>query len=65
MSREPWAMPAETGIGLKSRRMSMSLPDDFLVDVVELEEEYHQQSTFIGRRGKQVGKGATAHVKLV
>lgn len=65
MSREPWAMPAETGIGLKSRRLSMSLPDDFLVDVVELEEEYHQPNTFIGRRGKQVGKGATAHVKLV
>ncbi|KAM0146396.1 hypothetical protein ACHAPG_011155 [Botrytis cinerea] len=65
MSREPWAMPAETGIGLKSRRMSMSLPDDLLVDVVELDEEYHQQTTFIGRRGKQIGKGATAHVKLV
>lgn len=65
MLREPWAMPAETGIGLKSRRMSMSLPDDLLVDVVELDEEYHQQNTFIGRRGKQVGKGATAHVKLV
>ncbi|TGO35714.1 hypothetical protein BHYA_0149g00270 [Botrytis hyacinthi] len=65
MLREPWAMPAETGIGLKSRRMSMSLPDDLLVDVVELYEEYHQQTTFIGRRGKQVGKGATAHVKLV
>ncbi|CAD6444213.1 f35be78f-bbca-4ea8-b017-d9796348420e [Sclerotinia trifoliorum] len=65
MSRDPWAMPAETGIGLKSRRLSMSLPDDFLVDVVELDEEYHQQNTFIGRRGKQVGKGATAHVKLV
>ncbi|TGO83225.1 hypothetical protein BPOR_0680g00010 [Botrytis porri] len=65
MLREPWAMPAENGIGLKSRRLSMSLPDDLLVDVVELDEEYHQQTTFIGRRGKQVGKGATAHVKLV
>ncbi|KAI9641650.1 hypothetical protein NHQ30_009504 [Ciborinia camelliae] len=65
LSREPWAMPAETGIGLKSRRLSMSLPDDFLVDVVELEEEYHQQSKLIGRGRKQIGKGATAHVKLV
>lgn len=65
MSREPWAMPAETGIGLKSRRLSMSLPDDFLVDVVELDEEYHQHTKLIGRGRKQIGKGATAHVKLV
>lgn len=65
MSREPWAMPAETGIGLKSRRLSMSLPDDFLVEVVELEEEYHPHTKMIGRGRKQIGKGATAHVKLV
>ncbi|ESZ96332.1 hypothetical protein SBOR_3264 [Sclerotinia borealis F-4128] len=65
MSREPWAMPAETGIGLKSRRLSMSLPDDFLVDVVELDEEYHQPNKLIGRGRKQIGKGATAHVNLV
>jgi serine/threonine protein kinase len=58
-------MAAETGIGLKSRRMSLSLPDDFTVDVVELYTEYCDQSKLLGRRGKSVGKGATANVKLM
>jgi len=63
--RQIWGMAAETGIGLKSRRLSVSLPDDFTVDVVELDEEYAPQSKLIGRRGKSIGKGATAHVKLM
>ncbi|KAG0645000.1 Serine threonine-kinase HAL4 SAT4 [Hyphodiscus hymeniophilus] len=65
ISRQVWGMAAETGSGLKSRRMSLSLPDDFTVDVVELYNEYADQSKLLGRRGKSVGKGATANVKLM
>lgn len=65
ISRQVWGMAAETGIGLKSRRMSLNLPDDFTVDVVELYSEYSDQSKILGRRGKSVGKGATANVKLM
>jgi protein-serine/threonine kinase len=65
MRRQPWGMAAETGSGLKARRMSLSLPDDFTVDVVELYSEYADQSKMIGRRGKTLGNGATANVALM
>lgn len=65
ISRQVWGMAAETGIGLKSRRMSLSLPDGFNVDTVELYSEYQDQSKIVGRRGKHLGKGATANVKLM
>ncbi|EHK99668.1 putative Serine/threonine-protein kinase HAL4/SAT4 [Glarea lozoyensis 74030] len=58
-------MPAETGIGLKSRRLSLSLPDDFTVDVAELYTEFQDQSKMVGKRGKSIGKGATSKVKLM
>ncbi|TVY13446.1 Serine/threonine-protein kinase HAL4/SAT4 [Lachnellula arida] len=63
--RSIWALPAETGIGLKSRRMSLSLPDDFTVDVADLYSEFSDQSKLVGRRGKSIGKGATSKVKLM
>jgi protein-serine/threonine kinase len=63
--RQVWGMAADAGIGLKSRRLSLSLPDDFMIDVVELYTEYSDQSKIVGRRGKNVGKGATANVKLM
>lgn len=59
------SMPAATGAGLKARRMSLSIPDDFHVDTVELNEEFTSGSLVPGRRGKLVGKGATATVKLM
>lgn len=65
MPRQVWGMAAEAGIGLKSRRLSLSLPDDFTVDVVELYSEFSDQSKLIGRRGKSIGKGATAMVRLM
>ena len=65
LSRQVWGMAAETGSGLKSRRMSLSLPNDFTVDVVDLYSEYTNQSKLLGRRGKSVGKGATANVQLM
>lgn len=52
-------------MGLKSRRMSLSLPDDFTVDVAELYSEFSDQSKLVGRRGKSIGKGATSKVKLM
>ncbi|KAH9214066.1 kinase-like domain-containing protein [Leptodontidium sp. 2 PMI_412] len=64
-SRQVWGMAADTGTGLKSRRLSMSLPDTFSVDEVELYSEFCDQSKLVGRRGKTIGKGATAHVKLM
>jgi protein-serine/threonine kinase len=63
--RSIWALPAETGIGLKSRRLSLSLPDDFFVDVAELYTEFQDQSKLVGKRGKSIGKGATSKVKLM
>ncbi|PVH76335.1 kinase-like protein [Cadophora sp. DSE1049] len=64
-SRQVWGLAADTGTGLKSRRLSMSLPDAFMVDEVELYSEFCDHSKIVGRRGKTVGKGATAHVKLM
>ncbi|KAI9845760.1 MAG: hypothetical protein M1837_004593 [Sclerophora amabilis] len=59
------SMHAATGAGLKARRMSTSLPDDFTVDAVELNTEFTSTSVVPGRRGKTVGSGATASVKLM
>lgn len=65
VDRAFWGLPAETGTGVKARRMSLSLPDDFNVDVIELEDEFEFQHKFLGRRGKQIGKGATSKVTLM
>ena len=65
LTRNPWGFPAEAGTGLKARRMSLNLPDDFTVDVVELHKEFADQSKIIGRRGKTLGKGATSTVRLM
>lgn len=65
MERSPWAMPAETGTGVKARRMSLSLPDDFTVDIADLTEEYEYHHKLLGRHGKHLGKGATSKVALM
>ncbi|KAL2017602.1 hypothetical protein VTK56DRAFT_1922 [Thermocarpiscus australiensis] len=65
MERSLWGLPAETGTGVKARRMSLSLPDDFTVDVVELSSEFEYQHKLLGRRGKHLGKGATSKVTLM
>jgi protein-serine/threonine kinase len=57
--------PAATGAGLKARRMSTRLPEDFDVEAVELKDEFSSTSVVPGRRGKTVGTGATATVKLM
>lgn len=65
ISRQVWGMAAETGAGLKSRRLSLNLPGDRDLDVIELYNLYAEQSKLLGRHGKSVGKGATANVRLV
>lgn len=65
MERSLWGLPAESGTGVKARRMSLSLPDDFTVDVVELSSEYEYIHKFLGRHGKHLGKGATSKVTLM
>lgn len=63
--RLPWAMPPDTGAGAKARRMSLSLPDDFTVDVAELLNEFEYQHKLLGRHGKHLGKGAASKVTLM
>ena len=64
-SPESAFLSPETGVGLKARRMSMQLPDDFVVDSVELDAEFGPASKLPGRRGKLLGKGATSTVTLM
>ncbi|KAK3372430.1 kinase-like domain-containing protein [Podospora didyma] len=65
MERSLWGLPAESGTGVKARRMSLSLPDNFTVDVVELASEFEYLHKFLGRHGKHLGKGATSKVTLM
>ena len=58
-------MLVATGIGLKARRLSSTVPTEFHVDTVKLHDEYTSRSIVPGRRGKLVGKGSTATVKLM
>ena len=64
-SKDFFSRPAETGAGLKARRMSMNLPDDFVVETGQLEKEFSSASKLPGKRGKNLGKGATATVRLM
>ncbi|KAK6063431.1 kinase domain containing protein [Seiridium cupressi] len=62
---QPFVMVPELGTGMKARRLSLSLPDDFTVDVAELTKEFEYQHKFFGRHGKHLGKGATSKVTLM
>ncbi|KKA26351.1 hypothetical protein TD95_003843 [Thielaviopsis punctulata] len=61
LKRSPWAYIPETGTGVKARRMSLSLPDDFVVATSELLKTYNYESR-LGRHGNHLGKGATSTV---
>ncbi|EEU47086.1 uncharacterized protein NECHADRAFT_99765 [Fusarium vanettenii 77-13-4] len=63
--RSVWPLPPDSGTGAKARRMSLSLPDDFAVDVAELQSEFEYQRKFLGRHGKHLGKGAASKVRLM
>ncbi|KAI1246321.1 hypothetical protein MGN70_013220 [Eutypa lata] len=65
LQRQPWAAPPDAGVGMKARRLSLSLPDDFAVDVAELLKEFEYQHKILGRHGKHLGKGATSKVTLM
>ncbi|KAK4194092.1 kinase-like domain-containing protein [Triangularia verruculosa] len=65
IERQIWEMPAETGTGLKARRMSLSLPDDFVVDVAELQSEFEYEHKLLGRHGKSFGKGGHGKVRTM
>ncbi|KAF2395590.1 Pkinase-domain-containing protein [Trichodelitschia bisporula] len=56
---------ANEGAGLKARRLSTSLPEQFYVDYCELEKEFKSSSLIPLRRGHCVGKGATAKVTVM
>ncbi|KAJ4147335.1 hypothetical protein LMH87_001866 [Akanthomyces muscarius] len=63
--RQPWALPPDAGTGTKARRMSLSLPDDFMIDTADLLAEYEYQHKLLGRHGKHLGKGAASKVTLM
>ncbi|KAG7109809.1 Serine/threonine-protein kinase HAL4/SAT4 like [Verticillium longisporum] len=65
IERSPWAMMPDAGTGVKSRRLSISLPDDFHVETADLLSEYEYQNKLLGRHGKHLGKGATSKVTLM
>ncbi|KAK5627034.1 hypothetical protein RRF57_002749 [Xylaria bambusicola] len=65
LTRQPWAIPPDAGTGMKARRLSLSLPDDFTLDIADLLKEYEYQHKFLGRHGKHLGKGATSKVTLM
>jgi len=56
---------AVEGVGLKARRLSVSLPDEFVVDSCELDKEFKSSSLMPGKRGKCLGRGATAEVRIM
>ncbi|GAD97616.1 predicted protein [Paecilomyces variotii No. 5] len=60
-----FSIPADSGVGLKSRRMSTNLPDNFTVDTCDLDDEFTAASRVPGRRGREIGKGSTATVKIM
>lgn len=60
----PFSLHAVEGAGLKARRMSANLPEEFHVDTCELDDEFASASKIPGRR-KEIGKGATATVKIM
>lgn len=63
--RPGFSIPATSGAGLKARRMSATLPDDFTVDSCELKDEFVKASRIPGFRGKLIGEGTTATVSIM
>ncbi|KAH8701815.1 kinase-like domain-containing protein [Talaromyces proteolyticus] len=59
-----FVIPANVGAGSESRRLSTNLPDEFIVDSCELSREFCSGSRIPGKCGKEIGKGATATVRI-
>lgn len=64
-ARQVLWMNAEQGVGVKARRLSLSLPDDFVIDIGDLSKEYENQHKLFGRHRDGLGKGATARVRVM
>jgi serine/threonine protein kinase len=60
-----FSKPALQGVGMKARRLSVNLPDDFIIDWCELDKEFKSSSLMPGKRGKILGKGATSEVRIM
>lgn len=65
MARQDLYMAAEAGVGVKARRLSLSLPDDITIDIGDLNNEFESQHKFFGRHRDHLGKGATARVRIM
>ncbi|EUC39506.1 hypothetical protein COCMIDRAFT_10402 [Bipolaris oryzae ATCC 44560] len=60
-----FSKPAAQGVGMKARRLSINLPDDFIIDWCELDKEFKSSSLMPGKRGRILGKGATSEVRIM
>jgi serine/threonine protein kinase len=60
-----FSKPAAAGVGMKARRLSVNLPDDFIIDCCDLDKEFKSSSLMPGKRGKILGKGATSEVRIM
>lgn len=65
MARQDLYMAADVGVGVKARRLSLSLPDDITIDIGDLNNEFESQHKFFGRHRDHLGKGATARVRIM
>ncbi|KAL1858348.1 hypothetical protein Daus18300_009966 [Diaporthe australafricana] len=57
----------EAGVGVKARRLSLSLPDELTIDVVDLlsEFEYKHKHPFARHMTRTLGKGASGTVRIM
>lgn len=60
-----FSIPASSGTGLKAYNISTAIPGNFAVDICNLHDEYASSSMIPGKRGKDIGKGATATIKIM
>lgn len=60
-----FSKPANEGVGMKALRLSLNLPDEFIVDWCDLDKEFKSSSLMPGKRGKLLGKGATSEVRIM
>lgn len=64
-ARQVFYAVAEAGVGVKARRLSLSLPDDIVIDVGDLMSEFEHTHKLFGRHRDNLGKGATARVRTM
>ncbi|RMJ27386.1 serine threonine protein kinase [Aspergillus sp. HF37] len=60
-----FSVPTNACASLEAQRISANVPDDFVVDTCNLHDEFTDASLVPGKRGKEIGKGSTAIVKVM